>query len=141
MHAVARLEEGMRFAADAGSGQRVMLDMLDEQGGEAKSAGSSPMEMLLIGLAGCTGMSVLSILHARRQEITGYEVQVVGFRAEEHPKVFVDITVEHIITGHNVRPELVARAIELTETRYCGVEVMLGKTAMLHHTYQIVEHV
>ncbi len=66
---------------------------------------------------------------------TGYELRIHGERTEEHPKVFVDITVEHIFTGHNIRPDAVERAIELTEERYCGASAMLGKTARLKHAF------
>jgi putative redox protein len=66
-------------------------------------------------------------------------VHVQGVRAEEHPMVFVEITVEHIVTGHHIQPEAVARAIALSEERYCGAGAMLGKVAHLTHTYRIVE--
>lgn len=132
-----RLLDGMQFAALAGSGHTVVLDAAEHAGGQG--AGFVPMEMLLVGLAGCTGMDVISVLRKKRQDVTGYEVQVHGERAEDHPMVFTDITVEHIVTGHNVSPEAVARAIELSETKYCGAGAMLGKTAKLRHTFRVVE--
>jgi putative redox protein len=135
MDVQARLIEGWRFDVKAGSGHEVTLDMIEEQ----PSAGFSPMEMLLVALAGCTGISVLSILRKKRQEVTGYELRVHGKRADQHPKVFVEISVEHIVTGHNVQPVAIERSIELSETRYCGVEAMLSKTARITHTYRIVE--
>jgi putative redox protein len=135
----ARLEAGMRFDVEAGSDHHVMLDA-DEHGG-GQNAGFRPMEMLLVGLAGCTGMDVISILRKKRQQITAYEVHVQGVRAEEHPMVCVDITVEHVVTGRNIQPEAVARAIELSKTRSCGAGAMLGKVARLTHTYRIVEAV
>jgi len=97
------------------------------------------MELLLSGLAGCTGMDVISILRKQRQDVTAYEVHVTGIRAEEHPMVFVEITVEHIVTGHHIKPEAVARAIQLSEERYCGAGAMLGKVAHLTHTYRLIE--
>lgn len=132
-----RLTEGMQFSAEAGSGHTVLLDAAEHGGG--RGAGFVPMEMLLVGLAGCTGMDVISILRKKRQHVTGYEVRVRGERAEEHPMVYTDITVEHVVTGHNVSPEAVARAVELSETKYCGAGAMLGKTARLIHTFRIVE--
>ena len=132
MTAVAKLEAGMRFEGEAGSGHRVLLDASD-------NAGFRPMELLLVGLAGCTGMDVISLLRKQRQEVTGYEVRVQGIRAETHPMVFEDITVEHIITGHHLQHEAVKRAIALSEERYCGAGVMLGKVAQLRHMYCIVE--
>lgn len=137
MTAVAKLETGMRFNAQATSGYHVTLDSNELNGGEG--AGFSPMEMLLVGLAGCTGMDVLSILRKKRQDVTGYEVHVDGIRADEHPKVFVEISIEHVVTGHNIQPVAVARAIELSETRYCGAEAMLGKVARITNTYRIIE--
>ena len=97
------------------------------------------MELLLVGLAGCTGMDVISILRKKRQDVTGYEVRVQGVRAETHPMVFEDITVEHILTGHHLDHEAVKRAIALSEQRYCGAGAMLGKAAELRHMYCIVE--
>jgi putative redox protein len=97
------------------------------------------MELLLMGLAGCTGMDVISILRKKRQEVTAYEVRVRGERAETDPKVFTHITVEHVVTGHAISPEAVARAIELSETKYCGAGAMLSKTAALTHIFRILE--
>lgn len=133
MQVSARWETGWRFEAETGTGFRVALD-----GAEPHTA-MSPMETLLVALASCTGVSVISVLQKMRQDVTGYELRVSGVRAETHPKVFVEIAVEHRFTGHNLRPESVARAIELSETRYCGVEAMLSKTAHIIHTYSLVE--
>ena len=135
--AVAKLEAGMRFDAQATSGYSVTLD--SRELGSGQGSGFSPMEMLLVGLAGCTGMDVLSILRKKRQDVTGYEVHVQGIRADTHPKVFVEINVEHLVTGHNIQPAAVARAIELSETRYCGAAAMLGKVARITNTYRIID--
>ena len=137
MTAQAQLTGNLCFAVESGSGHAVTLDAAEQSGGENK--GFRPMEMLLIGLAGCTGMDVISILRKKRQEVTAYEVLVTGKRAEDHPMVFVEITVEHVITGHALQPEAVARAIALSEGRYCGAGAMLSKVAQLTHTYRIVE--
>jgi putative redox protein len=133
----ATLETGMRFDVETGSGHHVILDAAEHNGGQ--NSGPQPMEMLLVALAGCSGMDILSILRKKRQDITGYELRIHGLRAEEHPKVYLDITLEHIFTGHNIRPEAVERAIELTEERYCGASAMLGKTATIGHTFSIIE--
>jgi putative redox protein len=137
MTAVAKLEADMRFAGEAGSGHAVLLDASEEAGGQ--NAGFRPMELLLVGLAGCTGMDVISLLRKQRQEVTGYEVRVQGIRAETHPMVFEDITVEHIITGHHLQREAVKRAIALSEERYCGAGAMLGQVAQLRHMFCLVE--
>lgn len=137
MTAQVTLEKGMRFKAESGSGHHITLDADKHGGGE--NQGFRPMELLLVGLAGCTGMDVISILRKKRLDVTDYEVQVRGVRAEDHPMVFVEITVEHVITGHSIQPDAVARAIALSEERYCGAGAMLGKVAHLTHTFRIVE--
>src|SRR5436309_1157766 len=137
MTAQATLETGMRFDAASGSGHHVTLDAAEHGGGQ--NAGFRPMELLLVGLAGCTGMDVISILRKMRQEVTSYEVYVTGTRAEEHPMLFVEITVEHVVTGHDIQSQAVARAVQLSEERYCGAGAMLGKVAHLTHTFRIVE--
>ncbi len=137
MHVEARLIRGMRFDVGSGSGHTITLDAAEHGGGE--NAGPRPMEMLLVGLAGCTAMDVISILRKKRQPVAAYEVHVEGVRAEENPMVFTDITVEHVVTGHDIQPEAVARAIELSEGKYCGAGAMLGKVAHLRHTFRIIE--
>ena len=133
----ATLETGMRFDVETGSGHHVVLDTAEQEGGQ--DSGPQPMEMLLVALASCAGMDIITILRKKRQEITGYELRVHGMRAEEHPKVFLDITVEHIFTGHKINPEAVKRAIDLTEERYCGASAMLRKTASITHSFHIME--
>ena len=137
MTALVKLETGMQFDAEAGSGHHMTLDAAEHGGGQ--NAGARPMELLLMGLGGCTGMDVISILRKKRLQVTGYEVHVTGIRAEDHPMVFVEISVEHVVTGHHIQPEAVARAIQLSEERYCGAGAMLGKVAHLTHTFRIVE--
>jgi putative redox protein len=139
MTAFVKLETGMQFDAESGSGHHITLDAAEHGGGH--NAGARPMELLLMGLGGCTGMDVISILRKKREPVTGYEVHVSGIRAEEHPMVFVEITVEHVVTGHHIQPEAVARAIQLSEERYCGAGAMLGKVAHLTHTFRIFEAV
>jgi putative redox protein len=121
-----------RFEVISASGLTVILD------GEHQ-AGYSPMEMLLGCLASCSGISVITVLQKQHAAVTHYEVQVRGVRAETHPLVFVEIHVEHIITGHHVQPSAVERAIKLAETRYCGVSIMLGKAVKLNHSYRVIE--
>ena len=102
MTAKARLMEGMRFMAESGSGHIVNMDASLEHGGA--DLGFRPMELLLVGLAGCTAMDVISILRKKRQEVRGYTVAVSGVRAETNPMVFTEITVEHRVFGHEVDP-------------------------------------
>jgi putative redox protein len=137
MTARVKLEANLRFDAQAGSGHQVVLDAAEDGGGH--NTGFRPMELLLVGLAGCTGMDVISILRKKRQQVTAYEVHVEGIRAEDHPMVFTEIGIEYIITGHHVQPEAVIRAIQLSAERYCGAGAMLGKVARITHTFRIVD--
>lgn len=137
MTAKAQLVTNMEFDVEASSGHHVMLDAAEHGGGHDR--GFRPMEMLLVGLAGCTAMDVISILRKKRQQVTSYEVQVRGERAEDHPMVYTDVTVEHIVTGHAVDASAVERAIELSATKYCGAGATISKTATLKHTFRVLE--
>jgi putative redox protein len=131
------LEDGMRFDVETGSGHHIILDAAEHNAGQ--DAGPRPMEMLLVALAGCAGMDIITILRKKRQKVSAYEIRVHGVRVEEHPRVFVKITVEHIFTGQALQPEAVQRAIDLTEEKYCGASAILGKTATITHTYHLIE--
>lgn len=137
MYARARLEDGMAFNITTGSGHTITLDAAKTGGG--KDGGARPMELLLVALAGCSGMDMISILRKMRQDVQNYEIRVLGAREEEQPRPFTEITVEHIFTGHEIQPSAVERAIELTEDRYCGVSAMLGKKAKIVHQYHLIE--
>ena len=127
----------MRFDAESGSGNHVVMDVSEQDGGQ--NAGPSPMELLLVALAGCTGMDVITILRKKRQNVTGYTVSVRGVRREEHPQTFTAIAVEHVVTGHSVSADAVRRAIELSETKYCSVGATLAMTAAITHSFRIEE--
>jgi len=131
------LEDGMRFDIETGSGHHIILDAAEHNGGQ--DTGPRPMEMLLVALAGCAGMDIITILRKKRQKVSAYEIRVHGARVEEHPRVFVKITVEHILTGQAIQPEAVQRAIDFTEEKYCGASAILGKTATITHTYHLIE--
>jgi putative redox protein len=135
--AEAEYRGGMRFDISAGSGHALTVDVSEADGGQ--NAGFSPMELPLVALLGCIGMDVVSILQKKRQQVTGYAMSARGVRAETHPQVFVEITVEHTFTGHGIEQAAVDRALELASTRYCSVSAMLGKTAEIVHTTRIVE--
>ncbi len=133
MSAQARQTGEGTFAIETQSGHSITLSSaIDNQG-------PRPMEMLLVALAGCAGVGISSILRKMRQDVTSYEIRVQGARAEKDPKVFTTITVEHIFTGHHLQTEQIKRAIELDTTNYCGVNVMLGSSAQIEHTFQIHE--
>jgi len=123
----------MQFVAETGSGHAVVL----ESGG--KNRAPSPMEMLLVGMAGCTAVDVVHILNRMRQPVTNVQVNVKGDRAEKPPRVYTDIEVEYEVTGHGLLEEKVRRAVEMSETTYCSASVMLGKTATITSTIRILD--
>ena len=131
------LLDRMAFTATSGSGHVVQLDSAQEHGGADR--GARPMELLLLGLGGCTGMDVISLLRKMRQEVTSYQVELLAERAEEHPRIMTEISIVHTIRGRGLDPQLIGRAIELSATRYCPASAMLSRAAVLHHRYQLVD--
>lgn len=127
----------MTFESEGRKDLRVVMDTIPEVGGDNK--GFTPMELILVGLAGCTGMDVISILRKKRQDVTGFEVITRGTNAEEHPRVYTEIEIEYVVHGHGVDPKAVARAIELSEGKYCPAGNMLNKTAKISTKYRIEE--
>ena len=132
--ASATLVGGMHFAGDIG-GVRIDLDAEGNLGGVG--AGPQPHRLLLLAMAGCTAMDVLSILRKKRQQVIGLSVEVQGSRAEQHPRVYIHFDVLYRVRGTNIDPQAVARAIELSTTRYCPVIGMLGKVAEVATRYEI----
>ena len=134
--ASATLVEGMHFVGNI-EGFRWDLDASGDVG--RVGAGPQPHRLLLLALAGCTGMDVISILRKKRQQVSGLNVIVQGRRAEQHPKVYTHINVLYRVRGNNVDPQAVERSIELSKTRYCPVIGMLGKVAEVTTRYEIEE--
>ncbi len=134
--ATVRWLEGMEFEAVTGSDHRVTMDARVEDGG--KNHGASPMELLLVGMAGCTGMDVVDILRKKRQQVNGLEVRIEGTRAETHPMVYTEINVVYVVRGKDIAPKAVEDAIHLSESKYCGAGAMLGKTAKINSRYEII---
>ena len=127
---------GMRFVGQADSGHAVVMDTGEAHGGADSAA--RPNELLLIGLAGCTGMDVISILRKKRQEVTGLELLVRGELAPQPPKRFTGIAVEYRVRGRGIDPAAVARAIELSETAYCSVGITLRTPVSITSTFTII---
>lgn len=133
-HADVTWVQGLQFVGRGEtSGVGLVLDGAPEFGG--LGSGVRPMEALLISLAGCTGMDVVSILRKKRQHITGFHVKVRGFRAEEHPRRYERIELEFVVRGWDVSEVAVARSIELSQTKYCGVTASLN--CDVSYTYRI----
>lgn len=116
----------MKFVAQGDSGHAVVLDSSADEGGS--DSGARPMEMLLMGLLGCTAMDVISILKKKRQPVQGFKVFATGERATEHPKKYTHIHLEYVAYG-NVDPVALARAVELSQTKYCGAIATVRGTA------------
>ena len=138
MKAKASWHKGLQFIATSDSNRSMVLDSAKINLGGFDSA-VSPFELILVGLAGCTGMDVISILQKKRQNVTAFEVNVEGERAKEFPKVLTKIHVEFIVTGKNINEAAVKKAIELSENVYCGVSAMLKKTAEMTSSYKIIQ--
>lgn len=137
MDATMTLQQRMSFVGKSDSGFTVNLGADPGVGGDAD--GFRPMELMLLSLAGCTAMDVISILRKKRQQVTAFEVQAHAERADEHPKVFTDITLKYVVRGVKVDPKAVARAIELSQTKYCPAQAMLIQAVPIKHEYEIIE--
>jgi len=128
---------GMAFEGTPDSGHTITMDSSPEFGGENK--GVRPMEMLLLGMGGCTSIDVMSILQKSRQDVTDCIAEIEAERAEHHPKVFTRIHVHFKVTGHGLDAKRVERAISLSAESYCSASIMLGKTAKVSHDFEIIE--
>ena len=128
--------EGVAFVGESGSGHSVVMDGPPENGG--RDQGIRPMEMLLIGLGGCTAFDVMYILRKARQPVSDCVVELDAVRSEEVPKVFTRIHVHYIVSGDGLSDQQVERAVRLSSEKYCSASVMLGKTADISHDYEIV---
>lgn len=131
------LRDDMIFTGYSGNGYSIPLDAVKAFDGH--DAGISPMELMLTSLAGCTAMDVISILRKKRQEVTGLEVQVEGVRADQHPRVYTEIWVHFVVTGHDIDQAAVDRAIELSRDTYCGAAATLRHTATMHYSSEVIE--
>ncbi len=125
------------FLAESGSGHAVLMDGAPEAGGQ--NLGPRPMELLLMGLGGCSSFDVVLILKKARQDITDCVVEIEAQRASSDPKVFTDIHLHFIITGHNIKTQQVERAIDLSAKKYCSASIMLKQTVNITHDYEIID--
>lgn len=137
MECVVRWGEGMSFIAETGSGHMVAMDGAPEAGG--RNLAPRPMEMILAGAGGCTAFDVVLILKRSRQDVSDCSVKLNAERADADPKVFTKIHFHFTVTGKGLKPEVVERAIKLSSEKYCSASIMLGKTAEITHTWDIVE--
>ncbi len=121
----------LQFVATADGGPAVVMDSLDGR------SGPTPMQLLLMGVAGCTAMDVVSIMKRRRAHIISFQVIAIGEQAEDYPKRYTDIRIEYLLHGREIKPRDVERAIHLSETKYCSA--MASLNARFEHTYRIVD--
>ena len=121
------------FIGTAPSGHAQVMDSKGD-----RLAGPSPLEMLLVSVAACTAMDVQSILEKKRQDVTSYNVEVTGTRADDHPRKFTAFHVHHIVHGRNVSEKAVADAVELSDTKYCSVAATVRPTATITTSFEII---
>lgn len=119
------------------AGHTVAMDAKPEYGGE--NAGIRPVELILHGLGGCTAMDVASILEKKREDFRSIELEVTGVQREEYPRIYTTINIHYRVRGFGVRPESVARAIQLSEEKYCSARGMLGEQVTVTTSYEVVE--
>jgi putative redox protein len=129
--------EQMSFVAEADSGHALVMDGSVEIGG--RNIGPRPMELLLMGLGGCSSIDVVMILQKSRQDIRDCVVEISARRADQEPKVFTEIHLHFVVSGKALDPKRVAHAIDLSAEKYCSASIMLGKTAVITHDYEIRE--
>jgi len=130
--ATIRWTDGIQFIGRPSSGHAFVIDADRD-----RNSGVGPMELLLLGLGGCSGADVVSILRKMRENVTGVEIQVRGERATTPPTVYTEIHVHYVVTGVDLKEKSVQNAIHLSESKYCGVIAMLGKTAKMTFDYEI----
>ena len=129
--------ENRRFLGESGSGHAVVMEGAPGEGEIA--SGIRPMEMLLLGMGGCTTYDVVDILEKAREKVTDVVVEIEAERAGEVPKVYKKIHAHYVVTGHGLKPSAVERAIKLSAEKYCSATIMLAATATVTHDFEIVE--
>lgn len=128
--------ENMSFVAETGSGHAFVMDGAPEHGG--RNTGPRPMEALLAGAGGCSASDVVVILKKSKQQVSACEVQLKAERAETDPKIFTAIHMHFVVRGRDLKSSVVESAIRLSHEKYCSASIMLGKTAVITHDYEIV---
>ena len=131
------IDGGMSFVAETGSGHAFVMDGAPDAGG--RNLGPRPMETVLAGTGGCAAFDVVLILKRGRHKISGCEVKLTAERADTDPKVFTKIHMHFIVTGRELKPAVVERAVALSHDKYCSASAMLAKTATITHDFEIVE--
>ncbi|OGS90269.1 MAG: peroxiredoxin [Gallionellales bacterium GWA2_60_18] len=137
MKARVKWVEQVSFLGETESGHAVLMDGAPAVGG--RNLGPRPMEMLLLGAGGCTSFDVISILKKGRQDVSDCYVELEAERAETDPKVFTNIHLHFVVTGKDIKPEAVEKAIKLSAEKYCSASIMLGATAKMTHDFEVIQ--
>ena len=128
--------DGLKFVGESGTGHTIVMDADTEFGG--KNAGVRPTELLLIGLGGCSGMDIMSVLQKKKQHVLSLEARVTGEKSEEKPRKFVKFNIEYVVTGKDISEEAVKKAVELSMEKYCSVKLTLEGSAKVTYSYKVV---
>jgi putative redox protein len=137
MKTTVRWIDGMMMVGESPSGHAIVMDGPEDLGGN--NLGIRPMEMLLLGLGGCTTIDVVSTLKKMREEVRDCRVEISAERADDHPKVFTRIHINFVVEGSNLNEKKVSKAVSLSADKYCSASIMLGKTADVTHDFEIHE--
>ena len=129
--------DGRAFVGESGSGHAVVMDGSPESGG--RNIGIRPMEMLLLGLGGCTAFDIVMILERMREKVTGLDIALEGERAAEDPKVYTHVKLIYKVKGRKLKPANVERAVNLSAEKYCSASAMFAKSATIEHSFEIIE--
>ena len=130
--------DGAAFVAESGSGHAVVLDGPADIGG--RNIGARPMEMVLMGVGGCSAVDVVMILEKSKQQVTGCEARLQAERADETPAVFTKINIHFVVTGRDLKASIVKRAVELSAEKYCSASIMMARAGVeMTHSFEIVQ--
>ncbi len=135
MNVVVKWVDNMMMVGESASGHAVVMDGPEQVGG--KNLGIRPMEMLLLGMGGCTTIDVLSMLKKMREDVRNCRAEISAERADDHPKVFTKIHIHFVVKGNNLDEKKVDKAVGLSAEKYCSASIMLGKTATVTHDFEI----
>lgn len=137
MKATVKWLDNMSFVGESETGHSVVMDGPPDSGG--RNMGVRPMEMVLLGMGGCTAFDLVLILQRQRQQVIDCRVELDADRADDVPKVFTRIHVHYVVTGKGLDDKKVARAVEMTAEKYCSVSIMLAQSVDITHDYEIIE--
>ncbi len=137
MNTTVKWIDGMMMVGESASGHTIVMDGPEELGG--KDLGVRPMELLLLGMGGCTTVDVVSTLKKMRENVQDCRVEISAERADEHPKVFTAIHLHFIVEGDNLNDKKITKAVSLSADKYCSASIMLAKTATVTHDFEVIQ--